>query len=401
MLLLASDATYQALQLAEVHLGLSEPLDSPVQWLNAAGRSAVWYGFLFALIAAELFAGRALRRLVGDSLGRPSFGELEGMVRGPLGDPGLRLGFWRPRSLDWADADGEALALPRSDQSVTEFGRDGRPAVAIVHDQQLSEDPELLQAAGAVALLAMENAELDSAWKGSVGELADSRARLVRAGNRERRRLERDLHDGAQQRLMSLQIKLQMAQQHADPELAEELGDIRVDAIEAVEELRALAHGIYPPVLRERGVGSALRSVAMTAPIPITVNDQGIGRFEPAAEAAIYFCAMEGIQNTIKHAGDHPEVTIAFERDPDRVRFTVADNGVGMDTGSVAAGMGLTDMRDRIGAVGGQLELSSSPGQGTVIHGTVPDPNTRATSRPTAQPEGKPRRARTTGPRSL
>jgi signal transduction histidine kinase len=302
------------------------------------------------------------------------------MLRGPLGDPSLRLGFWRSGKRNWGDADGVVLAPPRPDQALTEFERDGRPAVAIVHDSQLTEDPELLQAAGAVALLALENAELDTAWRESLGELADSQARVVSAGDRERRKLERDLHDGAQQRLMTLQIKLQMAQDHADRELAEELGDIRADAADAVEELRALAHGIYPPVLGERGVVDALRSVAMTAPIPIRVRDGGIGRCEGATEAAIYFCALEAIQNTIKHAGPGAEVSITLERDVQRVRFTVADDGVGMNTGSVVGGMGVTDMRDRVGAVGGNLELTSSPGHGTVIRGTVPDPDPRRIS---------------------
>ena len=186
----------------------ARPVQDVLQWTLAGARSLVWYGFLFALISAELYAGRVLRRLVGRSLGRPSFRQLEGMLRGPLGDPGLRLGFWQAGTLEWVDADGTQLAPPRSDQRLTEVDLDGRAAIAIVHDQQLVDDPELLRAAGAVALLALQNAELDAAWKDSVSALADSRARLTRASDTERRKLERDLHDGAQQRLLAALIRL-------------------------------------------------------------------------------------------------------------------------------------------------------------------------------------------------
>jgi signal transduction histidine kinase len=270
---------------------------------------------------------------------------------------------------------------------LTEVERDGRPAIAIVHDSQLSEDPELLQAAGSVALLALENAELDSAWHESLDELADSRQRLVGASDRERRKLERDLHDGAQQRLMGLQVKLRTAQEHADTKLAEELGDIRADATEAVEELRALAHGIYPPILRERGVADALRSLAMTAAIPIKVRDEGIGRYEGATEAAIYYCAVEAIQNTIKHAGPDAQVWIRLYTDADQLHLEVRDNGPGFDVGAAHDGVGLQNMRDRVGAVGGGVEVSSHPGRGTVVAATAPLPrDTRITERSAVSP---------------
>jgi signal transduction histidine kinase len=314
-----------------------------------------------------------LRRLSRDSLGRPSFRELEGLLRGPLGDPGLRLGFWRPRSREWVDADGARLAGPDAGQDVTEVDRDGRAVIQIVHDQQLSEDPELLQAAGAVALMALENAELDAAWKRALREVADSRARLAAAGESERRKLERDLHDGAQQRLMGIQVRLRMLQEDEEKgDLDQRLEAICVDAEEAVEDLRTLAHGIYPPLLRDRGLADALRSVAMRAPAPIEVTDNGIGRCSPAVEAALYFCSLEAIQNALKHAGSGAHVTIVVGRNQDEVYFTVADDGVGMTTTGASDGTGLIGMRDRIGAIGGELEIVSSPGAGTTIRGTAP-----------------------------
>jgi signal transduction histidine kinase len=142
--------------------------------------------------------------------------------------------------------------------------------------------------------------------------------------------------------------------------------------VKSVEELRALAHGIYPPALRQFGLVDALRAFAMTAQIPIAIADDGIGRCSRTVEAAIYFCVMEAVQNVTKHAGSGARVTIVLGRDRQRVRFAVADDGVGMDDPSAAVGEGLTSMRDRIGAVSGELEISSARGQGTIVRGTIP-----------------------------
>ena len=280
-------------------------LTGPYQWTIAGARALPWYGFLFALIAAELYAGRVLRTLVRDAVRHPSLFDLEGMLRRPLGDPGLRLGFWRA-GRGWVDA-ADTEFEPAPDQRLTEFERDGQPAVAIVHDAQLSEDPELLATAGEVALLALENAELSAAQEVSLRELAESRTRLVNASDRERRRLERNLHDGAQQWLTVVQVELQSVSEAVDDEqLAARLEAIRGHAAEAVEELRTLSHGIYPEALRNAGLVMALRSLAMTATIPIVVVDEGIGPCPSPIEAAIYFTCAEAIQNATKHAANAP-----------------------------------------------------------------------------------------------
>jgi signal transduction histidine kinase len=359
--------------------GGASPIDEVVNWTLAGTRAGIWYGFLFALIAAQLFAGRVLREVVGASTRRPSVEGLERLLRVPLGDPGLRIGFWRPRERDFAGTDGDPLE-PSQGQALTPVERDGRPAAAIVHDTQLSDHPELLAAAAGVLLLAGENTELERAWHGSLRELTASRARLSEASDRERRKLERDLHDGAQQRLMAIQIKLRMAEDRTqDQRLADELEAIGADAEQAVEELRMLAHGIYPPVLRSYGLAEALRASAMTAPIAVVVEDDGTGRCPRTIEAAIYFCAMEAIQNVIKHAGEAARVTITLGRDRRRVRFAIADDGVGMAEPASRDGEGLIGMRDRIGAVGGELEIVSAPGAGTTVRGTVPLDGGRAT----------------------
>jgi signal transduction histidine kinase len=331
---------------------------------------------LFALIAAQLFAGRSLRRLVRRSLGRPSQRELEAMLRDPLGDPSLRLMMREPRSRAWVDADGATAVAPPDPGpglGLTVIEYDGEPAAALLHDAQLDDDPELLQAAGAVALLAAENAKLEVAWKDSLRELSDSRARIVRAADTERRKLERDLHDGAQQRLMAIQIKLRLAEARAgDQGLVDDLEAIGVDAQQAVEELRTLAHGIYPPVLRSFGLADAVRAFAARAPIPVAVRDTGIGRCARTIETAIYFCAMEAVQNAIKHAGEGARVKITLGRDDHGVRFAVVDDGAGIVEMGWLDGQGLVGMRDRIGAVGGELEILSSLGAGTTVRGWVP-----------------------------
>jgi signal transduction histidine kinase len=186
--------------------------------------------------------------------------------------------------------------------------------------------------------------------------------------------VERDLHDGAQQRLMAIQVKLRLAEQHvSDSELSRRIDEIRAEAAEAVDELRALAHGIYPSALRDGGLADGLRSLAMRASIPVSVSDEGIGRCPGAIEANVYFCALEAVQNASKHAGPRARVTITLRRHQGAIRFDIADDGVGMDASAKSDCFGLVSMRDRIGAVGGELEISSSSGRGTIVRGTVPD----------------------------
>ena len=351
----------------------ARPVQDILQWTIAGARSLVWYGFLFALIGSELYAGRVLRRLVRSSLGRPSFRELEGMLRGPLGDPGLRLGFWRERTSEWVDADGALLEAPRADQTSTEVDRDGRQVVLIIHDKQLVDDPELLRAAGAVALLALENAELDAAWKDSLHALAESRARLTRASDKERRKLERDLHDGAQQRLLAALIRLSSAEELTDasPDLRRQLAASRGELEAAIKELRDLARGIYPTVLAEVGLAGALQTVAIRSPDRITVQVTK-QRFAPETEAAFYYCCIEAVQNALKHAGPEAHTSISVFTEGRELRLKVRDTGTGFDPAIARDGLGLQNMQDRLGAVGGRVEIHSQPGRGTVVIASAP-----------------------------
>jgi signal transduction histidine kinase len=219
----------------------------------------------------------------------------------------------------------------------------------------------------------LENARLRSAWRESRRELADARTRIVAAGDAVRRKLGCDLHDGAQQRLTGIRIMVQLASERAtDQQLAEQLARIGAELDLAVDELRALAHGLCPAALVDRGVPDALRAMAVGASIPIVISDDGVGRCSPAVEKAVYFCALEAIQTAHKHAGRGARVTVHLTRDERCVRFEVADDGIGMELPARGDGIGLTTMRDRIEAVGGELEISAARGRGTSVRGSVP-----------------------------
>jgi signal transduction histidine kinase len=249
---------------------------------------------------------------------------------------------------------------------------------------QFSDDEESMLADLARQVgLALHNVELDSALQESLDELKlqaeelrASRARVVAAGDAERRRIERDLHDGAQQHLVALAVTVRLARQLADrdpnqaKDVLEKLGS---ELQETVQEVRNLAHGIYPPVLMDQGLPAALEAAAARAPIATTVDAVDIGRRSQELEAAVYFCCMEALQNAGKHAGDGAQVTIRLREAEGKLLFEVADDGPGFDPASGAVkGHGFVNMSDRVGAIGGTLTVDSAPGQGTRIAGAVP-----------------------------
>jgi signal transduction histidine kinase len=349
-----------------------------VIWVFVAARAAVWYGFLFALVAAQLFAARATERLLEQSLNHPSKGELEIMLREPLGDPQLRLQFLQD---DAAEPDLERRAVEAGPgRDVTVVQRAGSPPAAIEHDAQLNDDPELLNSAGAVALLAAENAELDAGWHEAVRDLErsrmhleHSRSRLVRAADEERRKVERNLHDGVQHRLIAIMIRLGMGAEDAtiDSATRDRLSQLIDDVEGTLEEVRAVSHGLYPPVLLELGLVAALQSVKRRTPVPLSLHGDGVGRYSPDVEAAVYYACVEAIQNATKHGGPHPRITVTLFQDGDQVRFKVEDDGVGFEPERIK-GAGLQNMQDRLGALGGSLTVRTAPGQGAVITGSVP-----------------------------
>jgi signal transduction histidine kinase len=231
--------------------------------------------------------------------------------------------------------------------------------------------------------LALHNVRLDSALQASLAELAErnndlqaSRLRIVTASDSSRRAIERNLHDGAQQHLVALAVKLGLARQIAeDGETDTVLGvleDLRADVQATIAELRELAHGIYPPLLRDRGLGEALRTAATRSPLPCTVDVDLPGRYPEEVETAAYFCCLEAMQNAGKYAGDDATISVHITGDAESLRFDLSDNGAGFDMATVTMGHGFLNMQDRVGAIGGTLTLESAPGEGTTVRVEIP-----------------------------
>ncbi len=233
--------------------------------------------------------------------------------------------------------------------------------------------------------VALNKARLDSSLQDSLErlrrqavELQASRGRLVAAADAERRRIERNLHDGAQQHLVALSVKLRLVEQLAerDPARARSLMDqLQGDVKSAIEELRSLAHGIYPPLLSSAGLGEAMSAACRRAPLPASVDADGVGRQSPEIEAAVYFCCLEALQNAAaKYAGEGASARVHIWEEAGGLLFEVSDDGAGFEAGRQIEGAGLTNMRDRLGAVGGTLSVESDGSNGTRISGVVPVP---------------------------
>jgi signal transduction histidine kinase len=253
-----------------------------------------------------------------------------------------------------------------------------RPAAA---DTFSEEDDRVLTELARQVGLAVHNARLDTALQTTLDELrkqADelrqSRARIVASGDAERRRVERNLHDGAQQHLVAMAVNLRLARDIMadDPDAVGEMLDQLADDVKnTIQELRELAHGIYPPLLADSGLGEALRAAANRSPLAVTVTTDGIGRYTPDIEAAIYFCCLEALQNAGKHA-PQARVQVRIWEESGGLLFSVSDDGPGFDVAAARKGHGFVNMADRLGAIGGTVRWESQPGHGAQVLGTIP-----------------------------
>jgi signal transduction histidine kinase len=328
-----------------------------VAWALVAARVVFPLGFLLALWQAAAFAADAQRRLLLALAEHPTRERWRNLVAGALDDPSLEvLG---------GDAASERPAPGRLRVPVV---RDGRALGAIDADSALADDPELLSAAVAATGTALETGRLTD-------ELRESKVRIIHAGETERRRLERDLHDGAQQRLIALRIQLSLAEEAMNGRAGEErtallrLGE-GLDV--ALDELRSLAQGLYPPTLVRLGVAGALRGIAMQPGARVSIEDHGLGRYAETVESAVYFCCLEGLQNVAKHAGPEATASVSLRENAGRVEFVIDDDGRGFDLATTPRGAGLRNIEDRVAALGGGMEIDSAAGSGTHITGWVP-----------------------------
>jgi len=341
-------------------------------WWQIVGLIALPVALFFGLIRSRLAHAD-----VGDlvlRLDKTPPGEIQDALAQALHDPTLEVAFWVPERGEYVDAQGRSVELTADGhgRAVTRLEHDGEPLAALIHDSTLRYEPELIEAAAAAARLALQNARLQAELQAQLVKVKESRARIVAAGDEQRRRIERDLHDGAQQRLVALALDLKRAQGNldgrADPEVEGLLAAAADEVKVAVEELRQLAGGIHPGILTQGGLAVALAALANKAPIPVTV-DATVDRLQPELESTAYFVASEALTNVAKHAHASSASIRAFVENGKLV-IEVSDNGVG---GAAAdGGTGLRGLADRVEAQGGRLRIESPSGGGTRIRGEIP-----------------------------
>jgi signal transduction histidine kinase len=326
--------------------------------------------FLIGLLDARL-ARSAVGDLVIELQRDPSPSELRNALARTLRDPTLSLAYWVPEYEAYVDLDGQPVELDAPGRGATLIDRDGAHVAALLHDPTLDQEPELLDAVGAVAGFALENARLQAELAARLEEVRGSRARVLEAGQAERKRLERDLHDGAQQRLvaLALQLKLLEKQLAGDPSAVERLDVAQREVALSLEELRDLARGIHPAALSAHGLGVALEQVAARTPVPVKLDVDLDGRLPEQIELAAYFVVCEALANVGKYAQATAARVVVARRDGLAV-IEVADNGVG--GADDADGSGLRGLADRVEALGGRLEVVSPAGRGTVLTAELP-----------------------------
>jgi signal transduction histidine kinase len=368
-----------ATALGIVKLPLDEFAAAPA-WLSGV----LFYGhwLTIALVPVAFLTGllrlrmrRAAMTGLMVELGRlPAVDGVRDALARALRDPTLRLVFWQPESQCYIDTDGLPTALPSdtTTHAITVLEHDGHRYGALIHDPFMLEDGTMLEAVGAAGRLAIENARLQAKLRAQLAEVRASRARIVEAGDAERRRIERDLHDGAQQRLLAIRLALRLARERAhsdDAELQTLLTEADEELIAGLDDLRSLAGGIHPAVLTDEGLPAALAVLVRRSTVAVELRAVPGERLPAALEAAVYFVACEALANASKHA--HASlVTITVTHEEGRLRLSVSDDGVG--GADPMAGSGLRGLADRVQALDGELHVTSDGGGGTTLLADFP-----------------------------
>jgi signal transduction histidine kinase len=355
---------------------LANMVDAPavaqIRWVTFVALGLAPVAFAVGLVHARL-----ARSSVGDLLVElrrdASVAGLVPALGRALRDPSLTLAFWLPEFETWADLDGRAVDLPDlgSGRAITLVEHDGARLAALVHDHALEEEPELLTAVGAAAAIALENGRLHAEQRAHLEELRGSRARVIQAGQRERQRLERDLHDGAQQRLIALSLELRRLEERlgSDPDARARLDQARGEIATSLAELRDVARGLHPAVVSGHGLAVALEQLAALAPVPVQLHVDLAARLPEQVEVAAYYVVSEGLANVAKHAAA-TSARVDVTRADGRAVVEVVDDGAGgADTES---GSGLRGLADRVEALGGRLRVWSPAGGGTRLRAELP-----------------------------
>jgi signal transduction histidine kinase len=328
--------------------------------------------FLIGLLNARL-ARSTLADLLVDMRSDPPPADLRDALARALRDPSLTLAYWLPEFESWSEADGRAVELPEAGhgRTTTLVEREGEPVAVLVHDSSLDDEPELLDAVSAAAGIALDNARLQAELGARLEELRGSRVRVIEAGQKERQRLERNLHDGAQQRLVALSLELTMLKKRfdADPEAGTRIDHARSEIALSLEELRDIAHGLHPAVVSGHGLAVALESLVARAAVPVRLTVEFKDRLPEPLEVAAYYLVSESLANVGKHA-HATSASVAVARADGQLVVEIVDDGIGgADT---ERGSGLRGLADRVEALDGRLRVWTPAGHGTRVRAEIP-----------------------------
>ena len=368
----AGSAMFAALAFSVVNDIFNHPLGEGPAWAREVVFASIPVAVLAVLLQRRLARGAVAGLVV--ELGGATSVELREALARALGDPSLELAYWVPASARYVDAGGSPVQLPQpgAERAATVVEREGEPIAALIHDTALADDNELVQSVCAAAALTLENARLQAELRARLAELQASRARLVEATETERRRIERDLHDGTQQRLVSIAMTLGLAESKlaADrPAVQPVLREARDALTTALAELRELTQGIRPAILVERGLAAALDDLARRAALPVRLEVAVSGRLPEQVEGAAYFVVSEALANAGKHS-HASEVRLGAWEEQGVLVLQVSDDGIG--GAAAGGGSGLRGLADRVEALGGRLTVSSPPGRGTQLRAEIP-----------------------------